>query len=146
MHTNALSPVDFIVIFASQAPQSTSTVALVHSRAKTPELGAVSLHSPMGVPCGRYLWDLRNAELVDWLVDTHLTGDVSPSELVNGIFLDDDWSPTGGAAENCLLNECKHDMGLSQKDVADITSGWCNMMRRAQAKVLQKGGKALHII
>ena len=27
-----------------------------------------------GVPCGRYLWDTRNPDLVDWLVNVHLTG------------------------------------------------------------------------
>ena len=89
---------------------------------------------------GRYLWDTRNQDLVDWLVDVHLTGDVSPSELVNGVFLDDDWSNTGGAAENCFLKDCQHDMGLSTKDVADITDGWCNMMKRTQTTILDKGG------
>lgn len=104
--------------------------------------GSCSKPCDCGVPCGRYLWDTRNPDLVDWLVDVHLTGDISPSgsALINGIFLDDDWSPTGGAAENCALQDCKHDMGLSTKDVGDITSGWCNMMKRAQAKVLEKGG------
>ena len=43
-------------------------------------------------------------------MNVHLTGDLSPTTLINGIFLDDDWSPTGGAAENCALNDCQHDM------------------------------------
>ena len=30
--------------------------------------------------------------------------------------------------------------GLSSKDVGDIVDGWCNMMKRAQAKVLEVGG------
>lgn len=59
---------------------------------------------------------------------------------MNGVFLDDDWSNTGGAAENCVLNDCQHDMGLSTRDVADITDGWCNMMKQTQATILDKGG------
>jgi len=47
---------------------------------------------------------------------------------------------SGGAAGNCELQDCQHGMGLSRKDVGAITSGWCNMMQRAQAKVLEKGG------
>ena len=42
--------------------------------------GACSKPCDCGVPCGRYLWDTRNKELVDWLVNTHLTGDISPAE------------------------------------------------------------------
>jgi hypothetical protein len=51
-----------------------------------------------------------------------------------------DCGNSGGAAENCELQDCQHDMRLSRKDVGAITSGWCNMMQRAQAKVLEKGG------
>jgi len=35
--------------------------------------------------------------------------------LIDGIFLDDEWSVTGGAAENCDLADCQHDMGLTTK-------------------------------
>jgi hypothetical protein len=43
-----------------------------------------------GVPCGRYLWDTRNPDLVDWLVNEHLTGNSSVGRadgLISGIFL-----------------------------------------------------------
>ena len=38
------------VIVASQLPQSSWTLALLHSRVKTPLPGAVSLHAPSGSP------------------------------------------------------------------------------------------------
>jgi len=37
--------------------------------------GACSKPCDCGVPCGRYLWDTRNKDLVDWLVNEHLTGE-----------------------------------------------------------------------
>lgn len=68
------------------------------------------------MPCGRYLWDTRNPDLVDWLVNVHLTGNTSvQNPLIDGVFLDDEWSVTGGAAENCNLGDCEHDMGLTTK-------------------------------
>ena len=54
--------------------------------------------------------------------------------------MDDQWSTTGGAAENCALADCEHDMGLSTKDVADITEAWGALMTRTQARVLALGG------
>jgi hypothetical protein len=67
---------------------------LYHDQVQTPAYptgdGSCSKPCDCGVPCGRYLWDTRNADLVDWLVDVHLTGDVSPSTLINNIFLLDD--------------------------------------------------------
>jgi hypothetical protein len=54
---------------------------LYHDQVQTPAYptgdGSCSKPCDCGVPCGRYLWDTRNADLVDWLVDVHLTGDVS---------------------------------------------------------------------
>jgi hypothetical protein len=92
--------------------------ALYHDQVQTPHYptgdGACSKPCDCGVPCGRYLWDTRNEDLVDWLVNTHLTGDLAhPDHLISGIFLDDDISAAHGFAENCNLPDCEHDMGLS---------------------------------
>eukprot|EP00040_Diaphanoeca_grandis_P010883 m.55771 g.55771 ORF g.55771 m.55771 type:complete len:437 (-) comp22130_c0_seq1:171-1481(-) len=118
---------------------------LYHDQVQTPDFpkGDGSCNKPCdcGVPCGRYLWDTRNPDLVDWLVNDHLTGNTSVSNpLIDGIFLDDEWSNSGGAAENCDLKDCEHDMGLTTQDVADITMGWGDMMNRTQSKVLDLGG------
>jgi hypothetical protein len=59
---------------------------------------------------------------------------------MQGIFLDDDISATGGFAENCVLNDCEHDMGLTAKDMQDLQAGWADMMNRTQARVLELGG------
>eukprot|EP01052_Picozoa_sp_SAG31_P051693 SAG31_NODE_12393_length_945_cov_1.096927_2_plen_216_part_00 len=80
---------------------------------------------------------------MDWLVNEHLTGNNSVGRadgLISGIFLDDDISATGGFAENCKLADCEHDMGLSSKDMVDLTNGWAQMMNRTQARVLELGG------
>jgi hypothetical protein len=120
---------------------------LYHDQVQTPNFptgdGACSKPCDCGVPCGRYLWDTRNPDLVDWLVNEHLTGNSSVGRsdgLISGIFLDDDISATGGFAENCKLNDCEHDMGLSSKDMVDLANGWKTMMNRTQAKVLELGG------
>ena len=59
---------------------------------------------------------------------------------MQGIFLDDDISATGGFAENCVLNDCEHDMGLTAQDMQDLQAGWADMMNRTQARVLELGG------
>ena len=95
------------------------------------------------MPCGRYLWDTRNADLVDWLVNEHLTGNSSVGRadgLISGIFLDDDISATGGFAENCQLGDCEHDMGLTSEDMQQLADGWAHMMNRTQQRVLDLGG------
>ena len=119
---------------------------LYHDQVQTPNYptgdGACSKPCDCGVPCGRYLWDTRNPDLVDWLVNEHLTGNTSvgrADNLISGIFLDDDIS-AGGFAENCHLKDCEHDMGLSSKDMQDLTNGWAHMMNRTQARVLELGG------
>jgi hypothetical protein len=61
-------------------------------------------------------------------------------KCMQGIFLDDDISATGGFAENCVLNDCEHDMGLTAKDMQDLQAGWADMMNRTQARVLELGG------
>lgn len=94
----------------SFSPPRCST--LYHDQVQTPHYptgdGACSkpCDCGKGVPCGRYLWDTRNPDLVDWLVNEHLTGNTSVGRddgLISGIFLDDDISATGGFAENCKL-------------------------------------------
>ena len=122
---------------------------LYHDQVQTPHYptgdGACSAPCDCGagVPCGRYLWDTRNKDLVDWLVNEHLTGKNSvgrPDGLISGIFLDDSIHNTTGFAENCALADCEHDMGLSAQDMLDLQYGWADMMNRTQARVLELGG------
>jgi hypothetical protein len=51
---------------------------LYHDQVQTPNFptgdGSCAKPCDCGVPCGRYLWDTRNPDLVDWLVNDHLTG------------------------------------------------------------------------
>ena len=63
-----------------------------------------------------------------------------PDGLISGIFLDDDISASGGFAENCVLADCEHDMGLTAQDMQDLQDGWADMMNRTQARVLELGG------
>ena len=98
------------------------------------------------MPCGRYLWDTRNPDLVDWLVNEHLTGNTSVGRkdgLISGIFLDDDISATGGFAENCKLADCEHDMGLSAQDMKDLQGGWADMMNRCDQSSLSSSCRTL---
>ena len=93
------------------------------------------------VPCGEYLWDHRNQSLRKWLVEVHLTGDTAlDNPNIDGIFTDDEWNSPGGPTE--VDAQSVEDMGLSSKDVADITANWVLSMKAAHTKVLEKGGFA----
>ena len=93
------------------------------------------------VPCGEYLWDHRNQSPRKWLVEVHLTGDTAlDNPNIDGIFTDDEWNSPGGPTE--VDAQSVEDMGLSSKDVADITANWVLSMKAAHTKVLEKGGFA----
>ena len=49
-------------------------------------------------------------------------------------------SPFGGASEEDYY--CIQDMGLSQKDVTDITNGWKDSMNRSLTAIINSGGFA----
>jgi|EP01047_Picozoa_sp_COSAG01_P016970 hypothetical protein len=43
---------------------------------------------------------------------------------------DDNINAKSGFAENCQLDQCEHDMGLTAQDMQDLQSGWATMMNR----------------
>ena len=97
--------------------------------------GACSKPCDCGVPCGRYLWDTRNKELVDWLVNTHLTGDISPAEQGGLINV----RSTEPGARRCLsvftshnaaVTRCLGTQGVFLDDDISATGGFaenCNL-------------------
>ena len=50
-----------------------------------------------GVPCGRYLFDHRNASMREWLIKEHILGETGiGNENISAIYLDDNWQTTAG--------------------------------------------------
>eukprot|EP01083_Nonionella_stella_P208074 755365_1 len=106
-----------------------------------------------GLPCGEYVWDHRNASLREWLVQTHILGPIGGTGLnndaIDGFYIDDGWrkgencgqcncDPYGGLTEEAA--NCTLDMGLTEKDVNDITAGWKDTMKSAQIAIVNAGG------
>lgn len=113
-----------------------------------------------GVPCGEYLWDLRNASLRDWLVTEHIFVNGLSNANISGFYFDDGWtntsaavlpwepqplgycdhSPIGGATEEDY--NCTQDMGLVQQDTTDITNAYLETMSAVHDAVVNAGGWA----
>ena len=115
-----------------------------------------------GVPCGRYLWDHRNASMRRWLIEEHILGPTGVGNAnISAIYLDDNWqtvpgaespSPLGGPTEigNPLYNTSTQpptlydgviaDLGFDAAAVRAQTEGWRETMRQLQAAVLKAGG------
>jgi hypothetical protein len=72
------------------------------------------------LPCGEYLFDFRNASMREWFVKSYMDGSMSPA-YVDGLVLDDSWTSKAPSEED---QHCLDDIGLSQADVQDITTGW----------------------
>jgi hypothetical protein len=104
-------------------------------------------------PCGEYLFDFRNDSLAAYLTGEYILG---PTALgnpnISGFFFDDQWydkptysgmcsaSPYGGPTE--IDSNCIQDMGLSQQDVTDITTGWQATMNSMYQVLQDHGGFA----
>jgi len=99
------------------ASGNTATTNLYHDFEQTP-----SGDCGVGVECGEYLFDHRNASLLNWLIHEYT---VSPTGVLNpnidGLFIDDHWSASGPSEED---GRCIEIIGLSTKDVTEITQGW----------------------
>ncbi len=110
-----------------------------------------------GVPCGEYLFDWRNDTLLPWVLENVLGG---PNGLGNdnikGFFIDDFWcanlingtgacnDPVQGPTE--IDRNSQADMGLSDRDIADITNAWLAAMTVAQQYILDHGGYTWSLI
>lgn len=94
----------------------------------------------VGVECGEYLFDHRNESLRAWLTATYMAGERFGlgNENVDGYFLDDEWSATGGPSEE--NSSCIEDMGLLEDDVADIAAAWEGNMEACQEAIVANGG------
>eukprot|EP00047_Mylnosiga_fluctuans_P008772 m.260071 g.260071 ORF g.260071 m.260071 type:complete len:421 (-) comp23253_c0_seq1:104-1366(-) len=110
------------------------------------------------IPCGEYLWDLRNASLRDWLVKDFVLGpNALGNENVSGLYLDDYWvnttqpiepyqppqgycdhSPIGGPSEEDLF--CVEDMGLTQADTTDLKLNWQALTAVVKEAVIAANG------
>lgn len=117
----------------------TDNTTLYHDHMQTPD--SQMCHGPCdcgGVPCGEYLWDLRNASLRDWLVESYYMGPLSGGNAaVDGLYVDDMWSHEGPSEEDSHAVE---DCGLSAEDVQDLIDGWQDVQIRFEA-ALQEAGK-----
>ena len=139
-----------------------------HDQEQTPEVPTHDDPSPDGscmgtcdcgsVPCGEYLFDWRNGtQLEDWLISEVLLGATGiGSGIVDGFFIDDFWcsniingtgscqDPVQGPTE--IDPHSQADMGLSDQDIADITTGWLKGMTRAQQAIVNAGGYTWSLI
>lgn len=121
-------------------------------------------------PCGEYYFDHRNgSSLRDWIVNELIGGKRGLGDpAISGFFLDDAWCsdklcqqlgcPMQGQY-GCAGCKCNHpqgasegeehqlaDMGLSDDDVADITSAWNATMGAVQQYILDHGGYTWSLI
>lgn len=73
-------------------------------------------------PCGEYLFNFSNPELVDWWLLEHMGGGLALDHPdVDGLILDDYWSQSGPSEIDA---NSLSDMGMSSDDAAAMTSAW----------------------
>jgi hypothetical protein len=135
-----------------------------HDQEQTPAVPSPADPAPDGacvgvcdcgsVPCGEYLWDHRNASLRPWLISTLV--DPIRNDGISGWFVDDFWcadringsgactDPVQGPTE--IDAHSQADMGLSDADIADITTGWLATLTAAQEAVVAAGGYTWSLI
>lgn len=153
---------------ACAAENHTKCSVFYHDQEQTPAVPTQGQPHPDGActdgvcdcgsqPCGEYLFDHRNGTMLrDWLIKEHIggkTGIGSPS--ISGLFMDDFWcsnlvcnanpsvagcpcgDPVQGPTEVDKHNQA--DMGLSDKDVRDITLAWNETMTAVEKALLTAG-------
>jgi len=88
------------------------------------------------IPCGEYIFDHRNKSLQDFLIKEYIFSDTGlGNELIDGCYLDDVWYDTSAPGDHSCHGDrfggpsemnanCTLDIGLSKKNVQDITSAW----------------------
>jgi hypothetical protein len=138
-----------------------------HDQEQTPQVPSASNPHPDGScvdycecgthPCGEYLFDHRNGTMLrEWILEELILGDTAVGHAaIDGLFLDDYWcsdlicdtlpqtdgcpcdDPVQGPTEIDVHSQI--DMGLSDKDILEITIEWSKTMSAAQSAILKLG-------
>eukprot|EP01088_Endostelium_zonatum_P009664 TRINITY_DN2294_c0_g1_i1.p1 TRINITY_DN2294_c0_g1~~TRINITY_DN2294_c0_g1_i1.p1 ORF type:complete len:424 (+),score=76.26 TRINITY_DN2294_c0_g1_i1:67-1338(+) len=122
-----------------------------HDQTQTPEYphGDGDCAAPAcdvgSIPVGEYLWDPRawnmsihGQTLGQWFINDYIfdkTGGGNPK--VSGFFFDDYWSVSGGPSE--FETHAVEDMGLSHKDLEEISGAYQSNMADVYKEVLKRG-------
>jgi len=79
-------------------------------------------------PCGEFLFNFSNPSLVDWWLLEHMGGGLALDHPnVDGLILDDYWSPEGPSEIDSHMLD---DMGMSTQDAAAMTHAWQSALDR----------------
>ena len=103
------------------------------------------------VPCGWYLWNHSHPDCREWLVKTHMMGEMSMgNKNVQGNFIDDEWfdddrkSENGGVAGPSLegpgSESAAHDTGMDGDAIRRMQNDWRKTMDAANAAVIAANG------
>jgi len=145
---------------ACAAENHTKCSIFYHDQLQTPEVPDLCTENECDCgtqPCGEYLFDHRNGSMLqEWLVNEYIGGAAGlGSPDIHGFFFDDYWcsnticaanpdvagcpcsDPVQGPTEVDKYNQI--DMGLSDKDVADITLAWNTTMDLVETAILKAG-------
>lgn len=101
------------------------------------------------LPCGEYLFDHRNgSQLTEWLLKHYILSPTAlGSDAISGLFIDDFWcsldvnstqdcnDPVPGPSE--IDSNSQMDMGLTNRSVWEITTGWLHNMERIQEAIVE---------
>lgn len=130
---------------------------LFHSQFQTPEFTCnqtltgescvhagrcMDAHCDCGeVPCGWYLWNHKNPDCREWLVNTHMMGAMSMGNVnVQGNFIDDEWFHYGPELEGPGSESISIDIGFTRKDNLAMQAKWRLTMDAANAAVIAANG------
>jgi hypothetical protein len=156
------------------AENSSVCSVFYHDQEQTPEVPTIDEPHPDGncsgrcdcgaQPCGEYLFDHRNgSQLREWILEHHIGGPTGvDSPHISGLFLDDFWCSDKICAADPSVAGCpcnnpaqgptevdpnsQHDIGLSDKDIADITREWNMTMGAVQRRILASGSYTWSLI
>jgi hypothetical protein len=88
-------------------------------------------------PCGEFLFNHSNPEMVDWWLLEHMGGEQGlDNPAVDGLLLDDYWSENGPSEidSNMLV-----DMGMSAADASAMTASWQASLSRLFTMATTRG-------
>lgn len=89
----------------------------------------------VGVECGEYVFNHRNASLIDFLLGEYFFPSPFPSS-VTGYYVDDDWSEKGPSEMD--PDSCEK-MGMSPSDIAAMTAAWSSNQQTWRDALVAKG-------
>ncbi len=150
------------------AENASKCSAYYHDQEQTPQVPTADDPNPDGIcagycdcgpdlPCGEYLFDHRNGTMLrTWLVQQYLLGSTAVGHpAIDGLFLDDFWcsnllcdrdptiagcpckDPVQGPTE--VDKYAQDDMGLTDRDVSDLTLAWNETMKAVEVALLDHG-------